>query len=1087
MVDPHANGCLEPEVLAAYVDRGLSLSERARVDEHLASCPQCVALVAGVARTVAEVSALVPGAAIAAEATPFVTRRAVAGGLAAAAAVFAVLITPSLVRPWLERDPGLVSLVDNVGGHRSVLGRLTGGLPHAPLGVPSAGGQDGRAAETDRVQLTAGKIRESFGERDTPSHLHALGVSQLLAGRYDDAAQSLLAASREQPANARYLSDVATVQLERARRGLRPDDLPRAFAAADRARHLDPSLREAWFNRALAASALSLTDYAKTAWTEYLARDNASPWAAEARTRLEELTRPTPAQAWSGIEAGLERTIDATTADEAVRAQTTEARNYIEQTLLVRWADAVLADGSGDAALARLRIMADAMARVAGDALYQDVVAAIDRAGAGAKALAATHRDFAAAARLLADDRFVDAAPGLTAVRAQFLSAGSPGAELAALGLGTVAYVSNNYAEADRVLALVQTAGQAKGYAYAAGRASWLRGLMAFTQGRLGEAQVFYEDSLAVFDRMGDVEQSGAVHNLLSGVAFQLGDPVTEWRHRWAAFNALTVSRSPRFKYSTLASAAISARVVSPEVALAIQQVVVASAKEWGREGAIADALAQRSSTLLSLGRTTEAAADITEARQRVQRVPDPGFRAMLELPVLAAESDLRRESDPSQAAAAAQQAIDTIQARRDRARLPQFMLRLAKANIVWGNLAAAERALAEGIQAFDETRAKPAGVNIAAFDESWQLFESAMRIAIRKGDRERAFAMAERARPTHNNGPAQPVLSLVAAQGLARPDEAIVALNQFEDELAVWIIRHDRTSLVMRPIRRIDAERLVARQQEEIRIEARRPDASASLFDAILRPLAAELRGVSRIAFVPDSTYQAASFAAFWDRSKSRFLVEDITIASAPNVSVLAMSGGERRAVIGDPLIVAGDAQEPTARAIASAYRTPQVLTGASATRERFLADAPKSNIVHLTVPAHPNVAFPSLSRIVLSDEPGKRYSGAVLGHDIASRPMPATRLVVLDDVRNSDSYRREGSFNLARAFLAAGVPAVLGTLPGADESKTRELMVAFHRQLAGEASAVDTLTRLQRNVLRSNGRRIGAWSALVMYGSDR
>src|SRR5690349_1685657 len=188
MVDPHTNGCPEPEVLAAYVDRGLSLSERARVEIHLASCPQCVALVAGVARTVEELSALRPDMTRLAEASPLVTRRSVAGALAAAAAVIAVLAAPALVRPWFERDSGLVSLVDSVGEQRSVLGRLTGGFPHAPLGVPSAGGQDGRPAGTDRVLLTAGKIRESFGERTTPSQLHAIGVSELLAGRYDDAA-----------------------------------------------------------------------------------------------------------------------------------------------------------------------------------------------------------------------------------------------------------------------------------------------------------------------------------------------------------------------------------------------------------------------------------------------------------------------------------------------------------------------------------------------------------------------------------------------------------------------------------------------------------------------------------------------------------------------------------------------------------------------------------------------------------------------------------------------------------------------------------------------------------------------------------
>ena len=194
------------------------------------------------------------------------------GVLAAAAAVFVVLAVPSVVRPWLERDAGLVNLV-GVSEHRSVLGRLTGGFPHAPLVMSTAGGQVGRAAETDRILLAAAKIRESFGERETPSRRHALGVSQLIAGQHEEAARSLLAASREQPANARYLNDVATVQLERARLGLRPDDLPRALASADRALRLDPSLREAWFNRALAITALSLNTQAKAAWIDYLERD----------------------------------------------------------------------------------------------------------------------------------------------------------------------------------------------------------------------------------------------------------------------------------------------------------------------------------------------------------------------------------------------------------------------------------------------------------------------------------------------------------------------------------------------------------------------------------------------------------------------------------------------------------------------------------------------------------------------------------------------------------------------------------------------------------------------------------------------
>jgi anti-sigma factor RsiW len=152
--------------MAAYVDHGLSLAERVRAETHLASCPQCTELLAGVARTVADRPGRTPGADDTGETPPLVTRRAVVGAAAAAAAVIAVLAAPSVVRPWLEPDAGLVSLVGSVGEQRSVLGRLTGGIPHAPLGSPPAGGQGGKAAGTDRVLMTAGKIRESFGEKN---------------------------------------------------------------------------------------------------------------------------------------------------------------------------------------------------------------------------------------------------------------------------------------------------------------------------------------------------------------------------------------------------------------------------------------------------------------------------------------------------------------------------------------------------------------------------------------------------------------------------------------------------------------------------------------------------------------------------------------------------------------------------------------------------------------------------------------------------------------------------------------------------------------------------------------------------------
>ena len=1076
--------------MAAYVDHGLSLAERARVETHLASCPQCTELLAGVVRTVADMPARAPGVDGAAGVPPLVSRRTVAGAAAAAAAVIAVLAAPSLVRTWLEPDAGLVSLVGSVGEHRSVLGRLTGGIPHAPLGSPPAGGQGGKAAETGRVLMTAGKIRESFGDLQTPARLHAYGVSELLAGRYNEAAHALIAAAREQPDNARFLNDVATLQLERARLGLRPDDLPRAYAAADRARRLNPSLLEAWFNRALAATSLALTDQARTAWREYLERDGASPWASEARRRLEELSRPTPAQAWVSIEGSLQRSIDGDAADYAVRAQTTEARQYIENVLLVQWAAAVLNGGSGEAELERLRTMAGAMQRIAGDALYRDAVAAIDRASASGAStrLARAHQQYAQAARLTADDQHSAAVPLLGDARQALATAGSPFQWRAALDLGASSYYTGRARDAAPILNDIIRTAQSDGYGYLEGRARWQQGLAAFLQGSLHQAQAHYEETLDVFERMGDVEQAAGAHNLLSGLYFYLGDKAAEWKHRQFALTALSVSRSPRFQYASLAAAAVSLRVEYPATALALQDAALSVARAWGRDAAIAEVLAQRGATLQTLGLTREAIAAVAEARSHLQSVRAEDVRRFFEAPVLAVESDLARAANPQRAAALAQQAIDILQARGERARLAQVQLRLAKANIVWGNFSEAERALNEGIRAFDDQRAKLADENaLSAFDESWQLFETAARLAIRRGDYERAFAMTERARARSlaEQRRTADLPTLAAVQGRLAANEAIVALNQFDEELAIWVITNAGTTVTTRPLTREDARRLVARHQEEIRLELSRPDASGVLFDTVMRPAAAALGSIARVAFVPDTTFADVSFAALWDKRRSRFLVEDRTILAAPTVSAAAAVPEDATGQTARVLILGAD--EHTLATVASAYASPAVVTGAAATSSRFLQEAPASRIVHVAVPTTASSAYPLLSRLVFSDEPGQRYSGTVLGHDIASRRMNATRLVVLDDVRGEQGYRDAGHQGLARAFLAAGVPAVLGTLPGADEGETRELMVRFHRQMAAQASAADALARIQRDVLQRNGRRLGAWSALVIYGSDR
>ncbi len=1097
MVDSSAR-CPEPEVLAAYIDRGLSLAERSRVEGHLASCPQCIALVAGVVRTVADVLESMPHAGPAVKiASRAVTRRTLVGVLAAAAAVFVVVFTPSLVRSWQDRDTGLVNLV-GVSEQRSVLGRLTGGFPHAPLGVPSAGGQGGRAAESDRILLTAAKIRESFGERETPSRLHDLGVAQLLAGRYDDAAQALLAASREQPANARYLNDLATAQLERARSGLRPDDLPRALASAERARRLDPSLTEAWFNRALAITALSLRDQAKAAWTEYLARDASSAWADEARSRLADLSKPTAATAWLNLEPRLRGPIDAALATAAVRTHTTEARNFVEKDLLPLWAAAVESGQDSTAALARLDAMAGAFAQVAGDPNYRDTVAAIERAHSQGPpallALATAHRHYADAARAFGDDRFADAKTGFEIARQLLQATRSPFAVRAVIELGGIAHITGDGSGATALLDEGLAEARSRGYSFAEARTTWFLGLAAFGRGRLDEVRVRYEATLAAFEQMGDVEQAAAAHNLLAALHGYLGDEPEAWRHRESALAVLAATRSDRLRYLLLATTAAAVRRQDPETSLLFQDAVVESASRIGRPAVIIESLSQRAALLASLGRDQDAQADISGARAALGQEPANAIASRMEEPLLAAESDVFVTTDPPRAVAAAEAALERISQRGDRLRIAQLSLRLAKANIAWGRMVEADAALSRGIQAFDGERSSLSDEGrVSTLDESWQLFDTAVQLAIRKQDYPRAFALSEhgRARTLAEKNRATPGRTLADVEQSLLPGEAVVALNQLDNELAVWLIRQGHTQVVVRPLSRLDARRLVARQADEIRHEASVPHAGADLYREILRPLARELAGVTRLAVVPDAVFQDASFAALWDSSKGRFLAEEVVVTTATSIGGAAerRAGPRRVPEPTDSLIFGGPGAVASgeALAVAATYRQAAVLTGPSATRSRFIAEALSRSIIHVSAQTHPNEAYPLLSRVMLSDEPGRRYSGALLGRDLAAQSMPRTRLVVIDHVTADQSLTGEGSLGVARGFVAAGVPAVVGTLPGADETATRQLMVGFHRLMSTGIPADDALNTLQRNVLQSNGRRLGAWCALVLYGSDR
>jgi CHAT domain-containing protein len=730
-----------------------------------------------------------------------------------------------------------------------------------------------------------------------------------------------------------------------------------------------------------------------------------------------------------------------------------------------------------------------------GDSLYSNAVAAIERASASgpeARArLAQAHLRFAEAAVHFLGDRFTPAESGFAASRDAFESAQSPFALRTKAELGAVAYTLGRTDDAARQLDGVYGSAVAAGYLHLAGRIAWFQGLAAFAQGRLGDAQERYDTTLGIFDRLGDIEQAAGAHGLLASFFGYIGDEESAWRHREDAVAVLRVSRSPRLRYGILAGIATAVRGQDPEAALLLHSELVGIARALNRPGPVVESMSQQADLLGKLGRRGEAEAVLATARTMLSVVADASLRERLEVVLLATESGLAREVSPATAAAAATRAIRIVEARGDRRRLPQLNLLLAKANVVWGRTADAERAVASGLSAFAAERASLSDARISTFDESWDLFDTAVHLAIRKGDLARAFELSERGRRRTLTAASRPALALTEVERTLGNTEAILVLHQFDDALAVWLIRQGQTEVSLRPLNRHDALRVIAQQQEEVSAQLQLPRAGAELFDTIVRPFGAQLRGVTKLVVVPDQTFASVGFAGLWDKARQRFLVEQYSVRNAVSASSVVQvdratggSSAETAALVfGGERAAVGQAQRIAAQHSAGA----SIRIGPAATTRQFFEDAQASPVVHLLTRPTLNEAFPMLSGFAVADESGRRYSGRVFARDVVAGPRPNMKLIVIEEFDGDGNFRGKGTLALSHGFIAAGVPSVLGTLPGADRSAVADLMVGFHQRLAAPMTVADALTDLQRNVLQSNGRRLGAWSALVLYGSDR
>jgi CHAT domain-containing protein len=166
--------------------------------------------------------------------------------------------------------------------------------------------------------------------------------------------------------------------------------------------------------------------------------------------------------------------------------------------------------------------------------------------------------------------------------------------------------------------------------------------------------------------------------------------------------------------------------------------------------------------------------------------------------------------------------------------------------------------------------------------------------------------------------------------------------------------------------------------------------------------------------------------------------------------------------------------------------YRDVRTLSGDGATVAAFLANVRNAGVVHIGV--HGVGGGRSPTNALAFVEAGADH-GLLDSRTIARLQLRSTRVAVLAACNSSaGGGPRERTISVARAFLAAGVPSVIGSLWNLPDREGAVLMIALHRAMAAGMTPADALREAQLLALRGSDpslSRAAVWAGLQNFGS--
>ncbi len=917
---------------------------------------------------------------------------------------------------------------------RLLQARVTGGFTHQEYVEIRNPGDPIGVDESRRIALLSELDHEVYTHQKAATR-HNLGKLFMLHGDLGPAEQQFLLALKDRPRDASLLADLGALYFERSRKKIKEsyEPLHKAVEHLSNAIETDPTLPEAWFNRALCYERMNLFLQAENDWKQYLTLDSESAWAEEARehlnelrdraTRLEKLEQNVQAEFQAAEAAG-----DEVKMRDLVAGHFVPVRNLAMDQLFDQYLNAAIVGENqrADQFLRSLKNIGRLISEIKGDRFIADVVDFVARGSLAVK------REVQAICQTLQQARQEDLRGNTGAASALYEKARNAAdriadychAEMASLGL---ARYYQHRDESQKLLGLrnrliIDTKRHSHRQLYA-------QALLALANSEIAAQHLSLclqhsKEAAEVAKSLGDTQT--AVNSLrFVGFAFtRLG----EYDPALKEFNeAISLLRDSPITPLMAAGANdvlgdTLFRMGRYLTALPYQHEAIRMCERSGNTTVLAIMIQNLGMTYGMLGHYEKAMHYLNDAVARAETISDQVARFRLQIDIYTRFGDFYLQQNKiSEAIATYRRAIENIGQGPSRFHLSSIHNGLATAYLAQGKDSEAEAELEKSIRLTEEARkgiddlhrrgtflASQQNVYRTMIDFQFLNKKDSVRAfnyaEIAKG-RELLDALSGSGRPTESDGQVKLALSRSAdpltLEQVQKALPAGVQLVQYvvdKNRLMIWFVTRDCFATTKLDIGADDLRGKVTSYLDTLRARGNLENLNrqaSDLYQLLIAPIGGHLNRNHTLCIVPDGVLRDLPFASLVSPELKRYLIEDFALIINPSASVFArtldLSRSKQRSE-SEPFLGLGNPSfnqqafpklfplhksEQELDRIRSFYPQRLVLNRRQATESALAQQIGNYEIVHLATHALSNQKSTMLSTVFLAGESDSATEG--------------------------------------------------------------------------------------------------------------